>query len=341
MAMPQESAPLGDAPKAKILLISSSRLGGPFPQRSDHLLKALKKLGYPILAFDGHNPLLGVVQTLKNREVNYKIFSGFRAGLAGLFLSFFGTEWIYDLVEVKSKLCNDNWKGIKRIFIPLIDWLERMMIKRAKIVFSAHKSAYEYAKSVRSDVIMAPNGYDDSLFDQNKYSREELRKKYEVDFPLAIYIGKLTPMYAKFLIPAMEAMVMLNREYPNAEFWIYGDGSSKAELERMANEKKCNVKFKGYIDHKKVPEIVTIADVGIHAYDAESLKLIEWLSMGLPTVVPLPLHVDGAVSCPWDPNSIALTISKLLKNQVRRPVRMPTWDEVASILVKHLNISLD
>jgi glycosyltransferase involved in cell wall biosynthesis len=341
IAMPQESAPLGDAPKSKILLISSSRLGGPFPQRPDHLLRALKKLGYSTLACDGYNPILGIIHALKNRGVDNKVFSGFRAGLAGLFLGFFGLEWIYDFVEVKSKLCRDNWTGIKRRVVPLIDGLERLMIKRAKIVFAAGESAYQHAKSLRPDAILVSNGYDESIFDPNKYNREELRRKYGVDFPLAVYIGKLIPMYAKFLIPVIDAIALLNREYPNAEFWVYGDGLSRSELERKAKEKKCNVKFKGYIDHEKVPEIVTIADVGIHAYDTESLKLIEWLSMGLPTVVPLPLHVDGAVSCPWDPNSIALTVSKLLKNPVRRPLRMPTWDEVASILVKHLNISLD
>ncbi|MDW7971565.1 MAG: glycosyltransferase, partial [Nitrososphaerota archaeon] len=262
-----------------LLLISSSKLNKKYPQRSYHLLRAFKLMGVNIIGIESFNPIYGIISAIKYRNIKWKIFSGFRAGVAGLLLSFFGFNWIYDIVEVKWKLCNDNWKGVKRIFIPLVDVLEKLMIRRANIVFAAGRIAYRYAKKIRDDVFLIPNGYDDSIFIPNKYDRESLRRFYGVNFPLMIYIGKLTPMYAKFLINAVKAMKIINIEIPNAEFWIFGDGPSKASLEKISSK---NIKFKGYIEHEKVPEILTIADVGIHAYDTESLKLIEWLAMGLP-----------------------------------------------------------
>ncbi|MEM2449823.1 MAG: glycosyltransferase [Candidatus Methanomethylicaceae archaeon] len=311
--------------------MSSSKLNNKYPQRSYYLFKTIKNMGIDIIGIESFNPIIGIFSIIKNINVKYRIFSGFRAGIAGLFLSFLGFKWIYDLVEVKYKLCNDNWKGFKRIFIPLIDILEKLMIKRADIVFVAGKSVFKYAKKIRNDIILIPNGYDSSLFNPNKYNRELLRKEYEVNFPLAIYIGKLTPMYAKFLINAIKAMEIVAKEFPNSEFWIFGNGPSRNFLEKISNK---NVKFKGYIEHEKVPEILIIADLGIHAYDTESLKLLEWLVMGLPIIAPKGIDYEEIVECEWEPEKIAKEVIKIFKNPHRKPRKILSWEDICKIILK-------
>lgn len=317
-----------------LLLVSSSRIGGKFPQRSDHLIKELKSLNCNVIVIESYNPIIGIITTIKYWKIKWKIFSGFRAGIAALILSFIGLKWIYDFVEIKSKLCRDNWNGIKKKFIPIIEILEKIMIKRANLVFSAGLSSYNYAKNIKDKVILVPNGYDEKLFDLNKYDRKLLRNYYKVNFPLAIYIGKLTPMYAKFLIKAIKAMDFVIKEIPNAEFWIFGDGLSRKFLEKISNK---NVKFKGYIEYEKVPEIITIADVGIHAYDSEGLKLIEWLAMGLPTIFPKGIKINNVIECIWEPEEIAKKLIYIFKNPYRNPIRMPTWRESAKLILDILN----
>ncbi|MEM3365973.1 MAG: glycosyltransferase [Nitrososphaeria archaeon] len=320
--------------KKAILFVSSSKLGGRFPQRSDYLIEDLRSLDCNVIVVESHNPIFGIISSIRYMKVKWKIFSGFRAGVVGLFLSFIGFKWIYDFVEIKARLCKDNWRGIKRNLVPFIEALEKIMIKRASLVFSAGPSAYKYAKNLRDDIVPIPNGYDEFLFNSNNYSRDLLRTQYNVNFPLAVYIGKLTPMYAKFLVNAIRAMDSVNRQIPNAEFWIFGEGSSKSILQKIANK---NVKFKGYIDHRKVPEILTIADVGLHAYDTESLKLIEWLAMGLPTIIPKGVQIDGVIECEWTPEEIAKQLIQVFRNPFRNPKKMPTWRESARLILEVLN----
>jgi len=311
----------------EILFVSSSKIPSKFPQRSDHLYRELKLMAN-IKIIEAHNPFLGIIKVLKNRKIKCKIFSGFRAGLCALFCKPFIKEYIYDLVEWKADLCRDNWKGIKRIFIPLIEFLEIEIIKNSILVFNAGHSLIPPIK-INKPIVFAPNGYNSEIFNPLKYNREELRKKYNVNFPLIIYIGKLTNMYVKYLIPVIKSMKIVNKEFPNAEFWIFGEGEGEKELRKYISE---NVKLKGYIEYKYVPEIITIADIGINAYKTESLKLIEWLSMGLPVIAPKSVKIPGVINCNWNEEEIANKIIKILKNYNRNIVKLNDWKETAEII---------
>jgi glycosyltransferase involved in cell wall biosynthesis len=184
--------------------------------------------------------------------------------------------------------------------------------------------------------VLAPNGYDSQLFDPSRYNRTEIRNRYGIDFPLAIYIGKITPMYYKFLEPAVEAMVKVNRELPDVQFWIYGDGPEKERLESFAKEQGGKVFFKGYIEHELVPEIVTMADAGINAYDTESLKMKEWLAMGLPVISPPQVPDDSVIKTCWDADDIARTIIEVVRSPKRVWAKVPSWEDTAGIMLNSL-----
>ena len=96
------------------------------------------------------------------------------------------------------------------------------------------------------------------------------------------------------------------------------------------------IQFKEYIEHNRVPEVVAIADVGVHAYDCESLKMVEWLSMGLPTIVPFSLRFDGTIPCRWDAKHIAERLIELLRRPERKVREMPSWKETTMAIIKVL-----
>ncbi len=308
----------------------SSKLDGKFPQRDYHVYRELRKLGCKVRLVKSYNLFAGFFGVLKYRRVKCKVFSGFRAGVFALFLKPFIGWYFYDLVEWKADLCRDNWAGLKRILVPLIEWVEMMIVRNARAVFNAGKLLIHPSLNGRR-VVFAENGYNDELFNPKKYDRPSIRKKYNVDFPLIIYIGKLTSMYVKYLVPVIDAMELVREKYHNAEFWIVGDGGARTALERYARGRK-GIRLKGYVPYEQVPEFVVMADVGVNAYRTESLKLREWLAMGLPTIAPLEVKFPGVVNCKWTREEIAKTITKILESGKRFRVRLNTWSDTARVI---------
>jgi glycosyltransferase involved in cell wall biosynthesis len=319
------------------MLVSSSRKGGKFPQRAEYLHSTFVELGYEVLLVEGFNPISGAWNALKNRDVRFKIFSGYRAGAAAILLKLSGPRYIYDCVERKSKLCRDNWKGPKRALIPFVERMEEWMIRGSKTTTTATLDVFEWAKSLKKEVVLAPNGYDSKLFDPSKYEREELRRKYSVDFPLLIYVGKLTPMYAIYIEPVIDAMGIIQNTLPEARFWVYGDGPEMVRLRDLAKRREVKVEFKGYIEHDLVPEVVTIADVGINAYHHESLKMKEWFAMGLPVLAPEGVLDDNVIISGWKPNELASSILGILKDPRRKIVKTNDWYDTTKTLISACN----
>jgi glycosyltransferase involved in cell wall biosynthesis len=92
---------------------------------------------------------------------------------------------------------------------------------------------------------------------------------------------------------AIEAFARLKKRVPNAEFHIYGDGTEKANLVRLANRLGLNgsVAFPGCVSLEQVPEIIANADLGVvpkradsFGNEAYSTKIMELMSQGIPVV---------------------------------------------------------
>jgi glycosyltransferase involved in cell wall biosynthesis len=149
--------------------------------------------------------------------------------------------------------------------------------------------------------------------------------------PLILFTGKIIPMYAKYLATAIEAMVEVKKQLPNVEFWIYGDGIAKDSLNELVIKLHINVFLKGVVDYEETPKLATIADIGISAYRAESIKMIEWMRMGLPVLAPI---TDDAriVYSNWTIADLSSMIIKLLKKNERMYKQVRSWKEVARII---------
>jgi glycosyltransferase involved in cell wall biosynthesis len=93
---------------------------------------------------------------------------------------------------------------------------------------------------------------------------------------------------------AIRAFRRVRAQLPNAEFHIYGDGNMKAELLKLANELELSdaVRFFNPLPVRQVAEMMANADLGVvpkradsFGNEAYSTKIMEFMSLGIPTVV--------------------------------------------------------
>jgi glycosyltransferase involved in cell wall biosynthesis len=92
---------------------------------------------------------------------------------------------------------------------------------------------------------------------------------------------------------AIEAFAELKKNVPNAEFHLYGDGSTTAELLALAARLGVgdSVKYLGSAPMEKMPGLISNADLGIvpkradsFGNEAYSTKIMEFMSQGVPVV---------------------------------------------------------
>lgn len=93
------------------------------------------------------------------------------------------------------------------------------------------------------------------------------------------------------------------KKYENIIFLIYGDGDQKLELEQKCVEREIdNVKFKGKVEKKFIPFILSKANIcligsdkekvqGLTRYGISPNKLFEYMASGKPILIPFSL--DG------------------------------------------------
>jgi glycosyltransferase involved in cell wall biosynthesis len=110
--------------------------------------------------------------------------------------------------------------------------------------------------------------------------------------PLILYPGGL--QWHQGLDIAIRAFATLKRKLPDARFHIYGDGSSKCQLMKLAEELGLNesVTFFDPLSLRAIARVVADADLGVEPKRADSFgneaystKIMEFMSVGVPVVV--------------------------------------------------------
>jgi len=135
------------------------------------------------------------------------------------------------------------------------------------------------------------NGVDveafNSSINQNILEDNDLdKKKFNV-----VYVGAIRPV--NNVNNLLETAIKL-KEYDDIQFLIYGDGNQREELEqKVKNENLLNIKFKGFVNKKYIPYILSKSSVNILNYSSDqynwtrgnsSNKLFEYLASGKPVI---------------------------------------------------------
>ena len=174
-------------------------------------------------------------------------------------------------------------------------WLEKWLYTKADAVVFTMEGAYDYIvergwdKDVpRSKVHYINNGVDLEAFD---YNREHFRvedgdlnnaEKFNV-----VYTGSVRRVnHLGSLLDVAKQVTS-----PQIRFLIWGDGDEREALERRAREENItNVVFKGHVEKKYVPSIVSQADmnymhgeeVPLERFGTSSNKLFEYFAAEKP-----------------------------------------------------------
>lgn len=210
--------------------------------------------------------------------------------------------WPESIVEYSSRFTKKN---------PLIKLLyqgEKWIYKKAdKLIFTC-EGAYDYIveqgweKEISSSkVFYINNGVDLKVF---RYNREH----YQITDPdlenpdifKVVYTGSIRRVNNLGLL--LDAAKEVTD--PRVRFLIWGDGDERAALEqRVADEQIKNVVFKGTVEKKYVPYIVSRADLNIAHNTPSPLfrfgisfnKLFDYFAAGKPIFSDFPCRYNPAV----------------------------------------------
>lgn len=116
----------------------------------------------------------------------------------------------------------------------------------------------------------------------------------ESDTFKVVYAGTIRPV--NNIANIVEAAKLL-QNYKNIQFLIFGDGNQKQELEKRVEEEHIdNVVFKGYVEKKYIPYILSKSSVNLLNYSSSrynwsrgnsSNKLFEYMASGRPIIATM------------------------------------------------------
>lgn len=184
--------------------------------------------------------------------------------------------------------------------------LEKWIYTKADAVVFTMEGAYDYIKEQhwekevpQSKVFYINNGVDLELFDYNKeHFRVEDKDLDDPEIFKVVYTGSIRRVNGLgLLLDAAKAV-----RDPRVRFLIWGDGDERPMLEqRVKDENIGNVVFKGRVEKKFVPSIVSRADVNfahntpspLFRFGISFNKMFDYLAAGKPVLSDFP--------CPYNP----------------------------------------
>ena len=194
----------------------------------------------------------------------------------------------------------------KSLLAKYLYYQEKMMYKRSdRIVFSM-EGGYDYIKEKRlakvvpeEKVRIINNGVDLEKFNMSRDSFiTQDSDLLNPDIFKVVYTGSIRRVNNLNLLINV-AKTITN---PRVVFLIWGDGNELEQLkERVVNERIENVKFKGSVEKKYIPYIVSKADLNIaHNTPSEIFrfgisfnKIFDYFAAGKPILCDFP--------CPYNP----------------------------------------
>jgi glycosyltransferase involved in cell wall biosynthesis len=195
-----------------------------------------------------------------------------------------------------------EYKGLSRknMFVKMMFVIEKWMYKKSdKIVFTMEGGRdYIIDKGWNKEIDLSKvyhinNGVDLNSFNSNKarFTLNDDDLKNDDTFKV-VYAGSIRlANNIKRIIEA--AKIIQERRVEKIQFIIYGEGSDRVPLMNFCKENNLsNVKFKGQVEKKFIPYILSKSDVNILHFEQNSLKkyggslnkMFEYFASGKPTL---------------------------------------------------------
>ncbi len=200
-----------------------------------------------------------------------------------------GSEIILDIHDILPEFYTSKFSTSKNsIIYKLLVFIERVSATFADhVIISNHIWADTFtSRSATKDKCTVLLNYPDT---QIFYKRHKTRKNGKF---IMIYPGSLN--WHQGLDIAIKAFANVNKNVPEAEFYIYGEGSAKKSLITLVSRLglKGKVIFKEFVSMEKIADVMANADLGIipkrndkFGGEAFSTKSLEFMSMGVPIII--------------------------------------------------------
>lgn len=205
-------------------------------------------------------------------------------------------------------------------------WLIKYTLRKSDAILSTSNCmAKEISKYTNKPIKITPFGVD-----INKFKPMSTAAKTENLF----IIGTVKSLHPKYGIDTLiNAFNILIGKLPemNIELHIAGQGVAEAELKALANSLKLShkIKFLGYVDNNKVPELINSFDIfaALSKLDSESFGVaaVEAMACEVPVVVSdvdgfkeVVPHDCGIIVHRDNPQQAADELYKLILNKAER-----------------------
>ena len=190
----------------------------------------------------------------------------------------------------------------------VLRWLEKWIYKNADAVVFTMENAYQYIEEQRWEkqipkdkVFYVNNGVDLPTFEKNRdtYQIEDDDLKIADTFKV-VYTGSIRKVNNLGLL--LDAAKLITND--KIRFLVWGDGDELPLLrQRLTDEHIDNVVFKGRVEKKYVPYIVSCADLNIahntpsplFKYGISFNKMYDYLAAGKPILSDFPCGHNPAV----------------------------------------------
>jgi glycosyltransferase involved in cell wall biosynthesis len=268
---------------------------------------------------------------LKNRPSIIYSYKGFLLG-PWVASKLTGIPWVIDLRTAptgqgKEWISFDGaYTGLKAVYWEIYDVLYRLTLPDAFRVVTLS----EELKAVLSenydvpadDIVLVPLGVDTDLFDPKRF------KSASGDSLDLVYIGSIR-RFRGFEV-CFEGLARSNAG-TDVRIHMVGTGNED-DIDKLKKQTRClevanQIEWYGYVDHKRIPKILSKMDLAIsplpahESYEVSSpAKLYEYLAMGLPVICSdITPHrkifdegVTGYFFEPGDSQSFGETLNEVL-----------------------------
>jgi len=203
--------------------------------------------------------------------------------------------------------------------------------KKVIVVADEHVSRVHRCGARRENIVVVTNTEDIDYF-SGLPTDKSLMANYRDDFVL-LYIGGFSPH--RGLDTAIEAMPAVLEKIPNARLLLIGAGTSRPDLERLAERMGLNdrITFVEFQPFETLPSYIRLSDVGLiphistpHIETTMPNKIFHFMILGKPVVVsstrPMMRVVYdadcGLVFQERNPQSLADAVIQLADEDLRR-----------------------
>ena len=250
-----------------------------------------------------------------------------------------------------------NGPGIeeKKLFTKDIDPIQKFTAKRIrKLCLKTTNHIVAVSNNLKTFLInnhiiknsdkitVLPNAADVEAFDK-QFNVQSIKASLGLENKFIIaYTGTLQVWYAiDDLISAFPSVI---KEIPNAYLLIIGEGQAREKLETLVNQREIadRVKFMGYVNHSKIPEIISIADVVVAPFKelgmtffGSAIKVFEYLSAGKPIVATKIGQIAEVLK---DQHTALLVTPGHIEELANAIIRLARDEQLRSYLAKNARI---